>query len=128
MASARRSVHVQRAISVALLVVVYLPLCLLAMPSLEATTSTAFTAFSWLAVLVLTGATGARSALGWFKAHPLRGAFAIALTATIAAIAISNHGGPPSKTVLQLALTFLWFWAFAAIPTYFLRTRQGAKE
>jgi hypothetical protein len=118
----------QRAISVGLLVIVYFPLCLLTMPSLEATTTTAFAAFSWLAVLVLSGAVGARSALGWFRAYPLRGVFAIALTATIAAIAIANQIGPPSKTVLQLVLTFLWFWAFAAIPTYFLRTRQGGKK
>ena len=59
---------------------------------------------------------GPIEAFQWFRQYRLRGLFVIALTCAVLIAGIAYQ--TIFQALVQAPLAFVWFWMFAAVPTY----------
>jgi hypothetical protein len=97
----------------------YFAALLLVVPWQKAALIAVLASIAMFGVFILTGSSRAPArSVRWFLAHPFRGLFVIALAVSIFPVIGVCAETEWHRSLVQVPMAFLWFWMFAAIPTY----------
>lgn len=95
----------------------YFVVLLLVTPLQQAALMAVLAGVVLMCVSLLSRTKSPTRAFQWFRSHPLRGLFVVALTLSFPVIGVLNEIDWP-HILVELPMVFLWFWMFAAIDTY----------
>lgn len=107
---------------------IYCIFSMLVLPIPEALLMSFVAGLTILGIVKLTRSNGLVDSFGWFRKYKGNGVFIAALTAMSAVMLFVNSAGSFAQVCVQLILAFLWFWAFAAIGTFFNERRAKGRE